>query len=128
VVDKNKEIPTSVTGTLTTLIQSFKRFNNPLIFEGRYYKRKQIPVNFMVFQIAVSLGEDKLLKKLHHVARAQGDSTVATEAACRIMARKTRSSSSESGSKSVGKIRALAIKAKLYEMGFSIPTFTCLFP
>ncbi|ODM88261.1 hypothetical protein Ocin01_18422, partial [Orchesella cincta] len=49
------------------------------------------------FKIAVSLGEDKLLKKLHHVASSQGDGTVATEAAFRIMARKTRSSSSESG-------------------------------
>ncbi|ODM88263.1 WD repeat-containing and planar cell polarity effector protein fritz, partial [Orchesella cincta] len=48
-------------------------------------------------QIAVSLGEDKLLKTLHHVASSQGDGTVATEAAFRIMARKTRSSSSESG-------------------------------
>ncbi|ODM87217.1 hypothetical protein Ocin01_19465 [Orchesella cincta] len=47
--------------------------------------------------IAVSLGEGKLLKKLHHVASSQGDGIVATEAAFRIMARKTRSSSSERG-------------------------------
>ncbi|CAL8074907.1 unnamed protein product [Orchesella dallaii] len=57
-------------------------------------KAKKYP---RALQIAVSLGEDKLLKKLHHVASKQGDSTVATEAAFRIMARKTRSSSSESG-------------------------------
>lgn len=56
-------------------------------------------------QIAISLGEDKLLKKLHQVASANGDSTVATEAAFRMMSRKSRcsspSSSSESGSESV---------------------------